>query len=244
MENIKVQGKDYSIIVDSDVAGKLEGCKIYEQYDRNADRIGYRVIEPNGRRTGLVKFLYGKRLNQLKKGNDYRRSNLKNASSKYLGIYKDGSTGAYCYSFDIDGKKYAKSGYRTESDAALAHDRLIKQYNLDREYITDLYNNKLGEPKQQTSNSNNSGNITKAIKLHINVLNKCVMNEMSKSGEVLQMNNSIYATIEQSNLLAQYALIANYIANEDCRMLSQCVATLPQHNEIKVYFDKYIKTLI
>lgn len=159
MAEIKVVGRQEVILVDDDVAKQLEGVRVYKRKGFEGRYI-YVVRTPemtDSRKTkGLIKFLYGRHLQQLKRNNDFRRSNLKNVSSKYFGVYRDSSTGEYKYSFTHEGKRYERGGYRRETDAALAHDRLVKNLGLDRDYLMDIY----AEHEDQSNEANHSNEPT------------------------------------------------------------------------------------
>lgn len=257
---VNVQNNKGSIIVDDIHKEKLKGAKIYKQTYKDG-RVNYAVKTPEMKpkeKKGLTKFLFNRNFRQIKPGNDYRASNLKNLSSKYYCVYRNSTMGDYRFEFTHEDKQYRQGGFRRETDAALAHDRLVKNLKLDRKLIIspnkDEYNAQVERNKNKsthkTKTQNNKVQSTNNIVAAgvINAFRQNVISAMSNLGEMSTNEQEQSNLFMIANELLTLSRILHYISSKQIQLIEGEVNKLNTNiNESKVLklnFETYVKGCI
>lgn len=257
---VNVQNNKGSIIVDDIHKEKLKGAKIYKQTYKDG-RVNYAVKTPEMKpkeKKGLTKFLFNRNFRQIKPGNDYRATNLKNLSSQYYCVYRDSTSGDYRFEFTHDNKQYSQGGFRRETDAALAHDRLVKNLKLDRKLIIspnkDEYNVQVERNKNKstykTKTQNNRVQSTNNIVAAgvINAFRQNVISAISNLGEMSTNKQEQSNLFMIANELLTLSRILHYINSKQHQLIDEEVNKLNINiNEsriLKLNFETYVKGCI
>lgn len=260
MLKINVQNNKGYILVDDVHEERLKDARIYKQ-TRKDGKVSYAVKTPEmkkGSTMGLTKFLFNRNFRQIKPGNDYRATNLKNLSSKYFCVYRNSTMGDYRFEFTHNNKQYREGGFRRETDAAIAHDRLVQKLKLNRKLIIlpskDEYNAQVEQNKNNetthtiektTTQSTNQNIVANGV---INAFRHNTISAISNLGE-LSLNK-----VEQSNLfmianeILTLSRILNYINSKQFALIEEEVNKLNINiNEskiLKLNFETYVKGCI
>lgn len=262
MKQIQVQNNKGIILVDDESAKKLQNAKVYKQTRRDG-KVSYSVKTSEMKKNetkGLTKFLFNRNFRQIKPGNDYRATNLKNLSSNYLCVYRNSTMGDYRFEFTHNNKLYNQGGFRRETDAAIAHDRLVQKLKLNRKLIIlpnkDVYNAKVDElnaqNKQQEkqditqSESNQSNNIV--IPGVLKAFKQNVISVISHLGQIA--SNQTHQT-EMFNVANDIVLLSRILYYIDSNQFKEIESLVKQLNEtsdevktLKLNFKTYVKGCI
>lgn len=194
--------KNEYILIEDEFEEQLKSLRVYKRKENGRIRYVAKTPELIGtnKTIGLIKLLYGRKLQQKINNNDLRRTNLKNVSSQYYCVFYDQTIGRYKFEFKHNGKKYEKTGFDTQSTAALSHDKIVKALGLDRSYLMEI--NKEAHSQQESVESQ-----TQASALNYNQLINDVKAEMNEICEIMRNNSKHFNSdryalfINQLNLL-------------------------------------------
>lgn len=262
MQQIQVQNNKGIILVDDESAEKLQNAKVYKQTRRDG-KVSYAVKTPEMKKNetkGLTKFLFNRNFRQIKPGNDYRASNLKNLSSNYLCVYRNSTMGDYRFEFTHNNKLYNQGGFRRETDAAIAHDRLVQKLKLNRKLIIlpnkDVYNAKVDElnaqNKQQEKQDNTQSESTQSNNIVIPGVLKAfkqnVISVISHLGQITSNQTSQTEIFNVANDIVLLSRILYYIDSNQFKEIESLVKQLNKNDDevktLKINFKTYVKGCI
>lgn len=216
--------KNEYILIEDEFEEKLKSLRVYKRKENGRIRYVAKTPELIGtnKTIGLIKLLYGRKLQQKINNNDLRRTNLKNVSSQYYCVFYDQTIGRYKFEFKHNGKKYKKTGFDTQDTAALAHDQLVKSLGLDRAYLMDI--NKEAHSQQESDESQ-----AQASALDYDQLINDVKAEMNEICEIMQNNSKHFNSDRYALFIDQLSLLRELlyaVETNDDQMIDELINDL------------------
>lgn len=216
--------KNEYILIEDEFEEQLKSLRVYKRKENGRIRYVAKTSDLIGtnKTIGLIKLLYGRKLQQKINNNDLRRTNLKNVSSQYYCVFYDQTTGRYKFDFKHNGKKYEKTGFDTQDTAALAHDKLVKALGLDRAYLMDINKETYSQQESAESQSQSSA-------LDYDQLINDVKAEMNEICEIMQNNSKHFNSDRYALFIDQLSLLRELlyaIEMKDAQIIDELINDL------------------